>query len=101
MRADGAYRNYMSTDSDQLEWVELDQWGRHSGKSFTGTLDELHTHLTASGPHCKVTWEGRAQVLLSRVDTHVVVRVPTTLVTLTTPWGKNRWIPRPAASSHR
>ncbi len=76
--------------------MELDVWGRATGKSFVGDVAHLREHLLHSnGPSARVSEPQVADLLLSRVDDYINDRCRTTLITLHVPWGTYRWIPRP------
>ncbi len=76
-----------------VEWIELDVWARATGNTLLGDLDEMTRHLANLSPDGKVDHEVRELVV--RLDSHLLEKITTSVVTLTTPWGRYRWIPRP------
>lgn len=84
-----------------LEWVELDVWGRLTGKSFIGDVNALREHLLhhhSGVERARVSEAQVAELFLSRVDERIAEKVRSTLITLVLPWGTYRWIPRPVPS---
>lgn len=79
---------------ETYEWVQLNTYGVVIGPSFTGTAAQLAAHLTAGLPAGlpvePVGPPTEATVYVREVG--AAVRCP--LVTLRTPWGGQRWIPR-------
>lgn len=79
------------SDVDAVEWVQLDRFGMVAGSAFHGTGTALATHLQQLVPEGSVAVSSQARVYVRLlVDT-----VTCPLVTLTTPWGAQRWIPKP------
>ena len=77
-----------------MEWVQLDVYGRESGQ-FTGEVDELEAHLKSLAPDT-----GRVSLEVARIAVHTAgsyrtEKLRTSVMTLHTPWGLYRWIPRP------
>ncbi|HEY6798917.1 MAG TPA: hypothetical protein VI248_29910 [Kineosporiaceae bacterium] len=80
-----------------IEWVQLDGFGMITGKPFRGTAAELRAHLLADQPDGAV----QGPVLTPVYIRSLVAKVPCPLITLTTPWGTTRWIPRPGNPRRR
>jgi hypothetical protein len=83
----------MMASADPLEWVQLDGFGRVTDQPFHGTAGELRAHLLKGLPDGVVQGPRLTDVYIRSL----VATVNCPLVTLTTPWGSTRWIPRPGA----
>lgn len=75
------------------EWVQLDVYGRVTGPAFHGDFAALRTHLLRDLPDGTVP-EPRTSPVYVRP---LAATVTCPLVTLRTPWGSTRWIPRQAS----
>jgi hypothetical protein len=74
-----------------IDWVEIDGWGQVVG-AFHGTHEELCSHYsTKSHPDGKISTDWDTTIYLR----HPVSRVRSTVVTMTAPWGRYRYIPKP------
>jgi hypothetical protein len=78
----------------RVEWIELDVWARATGNTLAGDATDVTRHLLSlCGPDGRVGHEVKAMVV--QLDSHLHEQITTSVVTLTTPWGRYRWIPRP------
>ena len=75
-----------------IDWVELDNWGQIVG-TFHGTHEDLCDHYAGKAhPDGRISTDWDTTVYLrSRVS-----RERSTVVTMTSPWGRYRYIPKPA-----
>jgi hypothetical protein len=74
-----------------IEWVRLDVWGSPTGETYRGSVEALMVHLR----HGLEDVAGYPEVHDSEIYVHPLGRVVCTVVTVTTPWGSYRWIPKP------
>jgi hypothetical protein len=85
----------VTVDADTpCEWVEINGLGQVIGKPFTGTAGDLRAHLLRATPEATVSEPHDVAVY---VRAHFD-KVPSTEITLSTPWGGQRWIARPPST---
>jgi hypothetical protein len=82
---------------EAFEWVQLDGFGMATGTPFHGTAAQLRAHLLTNQPDGTVHGPDLTDVYIRSL----VAKVPCPLITLTTPWGTTRWIPRPSSRRRR
>ena len=82
-------------------WIELDVWARPTGKRFDGTVEQLQAKLQGEVSDGRFSLEVRHQLLLVAEPDYLCERVHTSVLTMSTPWGQYRWIPRPQARPRR
>jgi hypothetical protein len=87
-RCPASYSRRVTTAHD---WLELDGWGQIVAR-FHGTHDELVARISATThPDGKVVTVEETNIYLRES----VRRIRCTVVTMTAPWGRYRFIPKP------